>query len=283
PTWRQELDLLILSGLRGRQSVAEVSILSQDLLKRLPEVLQDVSQAVQKGTFLSDIVLAEGTEARYTTEGLQAVSRQLREDIFPEVLEAAPRVLETVPSSMRDLRQRSQKALASNPPNVREIFSPERVTAAIKAVREEVPNVLNRTPAGLFSPDYTVEDRREGFEVRKYSSYAVCDTTMTESKDEHGSIVKEEDGSKALTGSGEGFNTLAGYLFGNNAEDKAMDMTTPVAIDRDASGGRKMWFVMPPEVTAENAPAPRDPSVSVRQIPEEFVAVRQFPGVSWRG
>lgn len=40
------------------------------------------------------------------------------------------------------------------------------------------------------------------------------------------------------TGSGEGFNTLAGYLFGNNTQELAMDMTTPVNIDVSPAGGR---------------------------------------------
>lgn len=39
-------------------------------------------------------------------------------------------------------------------------------------------------------------------------------------------------------GSGEGFNTLAGYLFGNNTQEVAMDMTTPVNIDVSPAGGR---------------------------------------------
>lgn len=39
-------------------------------------------------------------------------------------------------------------------------------------------------------------------------------------------------------GSGEGFNTLAGYLFGNNTREVAMDMTTPVNIDVSPTGGR---------------------------------------------
>lgn len=34
-----------------------------------------------------------------------------------------------------------------------------------------------------------------------------------------------------ISGSGEGFNTLAGYLFGNNTAERAMSMTTPVNID----------------------------------------------------
>lgn len=39
-------------------------------------------------------------------------------------------------------------------------------------------------------------------------------------------------------GSGEGFNTLAGYLFGNNTQEVAMDMTTPVNIDVSPTGDR---------------------------------------------
>lgn len=39
-------------------------------------------------------------------------------------------------------------------------------------------------------------------------------------------------------GSGEGFNILAGYLFGNNTQERAMDMTTPVNIDVSPAAGR---------------------------------------------
>lgn len=55
------------------------------LPKRLPEVTADVSDAVRRGTLFSGVVLARGTEARYTVDGLKAVNRQLREDILPKV------------------------------------------------------------------------------------------------------------------------------------------------------------------------------------------------------
>lgn len=48
--------------------------------------------------------------------------------------------------------------------------------------------------------------------------------------------AKESEG--ATDGSGEGFNTLAGYLFGNNTQERAMDMTTPVNIDVSPTRGR---------------------------------------------
>lgn len=47
------------------------------------------------------------------------------------------------------------------------------------------------------------------------------------------------DGNAGVTvGSGEGFNTLAGYLFGNNTQEVSMDMTTPVNIDVSPTGSR---------------------------------------------
>lgn len=46
------------------------------------------------------------------------------------------------------------------------------------------------------------------------------------------------NGDGVTDGSGEGFNTLAGYLFGNNTKEMAMDMTTPVNIDVSPTGGR---------------------------------------------
>lgn len=49
-------------------------------------------------------------------------------------------------------------------------------------------------------------------------------------------VVDVRDGT--TVGSGEGFNTLAGYLFGNNTQELAMDMTTPVNIDVSPVSGR---------------------------------------------
>ncbi len=178
------------------------------------------------------------------------------------------------------------------------------------------------------------------------------------------------DGKADVTdGSGEGFNTLAGYLFGNNTLEVAMDMTTPVNIDVSRTGDRwasrhvskqkrthttqtgtfiapycfssfewgvllfsseiqiqcpldwyavylripvcsrrtrvilkeihsqfpspeqrerhailswsifrTMSFVMPEDVPAGEAPIPRDPRVSVNDVPSELLAVREFAG-----
>lgn len=45
---------------------------------------------------------------------------------------------------------------------------------------------------------------------------------------------------------------------------------------------RTMSFVMPKDIPAEKAPAPRDPRIDVTDVAEgELLAVREFPGESW--
>lgn len=54
-------------------------------MQRLPEMAKDVSDAAQRGALVSEVILAKGTEARLTVDGLRAVKRQLRQDIIPQV------------------------------------------------------------------------------------------------------------------------------------------------------------------------------------------------------
>lgn len=67
--------------------------------------------------------------------------------------------------------------------------------------------------------------------VLLYCFDVAVDTTAPESETLNGNAG-------VTVGSGEGFNTLAGYLFGNNTQELAMDMTTPVNIDVSPTGGR---------------------------------------------
>ncbi|CAM9758608.1 unnamed protein product [Phaeothamnion confervicola] len=103
--------------------------------------------------------------------------------------------------------------------------------------------------------------------------------------------------------SGQGFNTLAGYLFGRNSRDESMAMTTPVAIDCespaylggssatgassfsvDGGGGkstrRSMSFVLPEGMAAAAAPAPvAGAAVSLGDVAQgERWAVAEFTG-----
>jgi hypothetical protein len=74
-----------------------------------------------------------------------------------------------------------------------------------------------------------------------------------------------------------GFRKLAGYIFGGNNEKKQIAMTSPVHMDISDSGST-MGFVMPAKFTKENLPIPTDPGVTIKIIPEEYVAAIRFGG-----
>ncbi|CAM9991287.1 unnamed protein product, partial [Hapterophycus canaliculatus] len=198
PSWRYEVDDLIkAAGPWG--SLVETEIIATDLVKRLPEIVRDVSSATRRNKLLSAIVLGEGTEARFTVDGLKAVNRQLRKDIIPQALEAAPRIAQAVPrpgTRTRGSSTTSSSTFSSTSANRRKgpmegvaealysikntakSLSPERLQQGLKTVAAETENIFSRTPTGLYSPDYSLEDAEEGFEVRRYASYAVCSATM---------------------------------------------------------------------------------------------------------
>ena len=54
-------------------------------MKQLPDIAADVRASVERGNLLSEVVVGKGTEARSIVDGLTAVNRQLRQDIFPKV------------------------------------------------------------------------------------------------------------------------------------------------------------------------------------------------------
>jgi hypothetical protein len=74
-----------------------------------------------------------------------------------------------------------------------------------------------------------------------------------------------------------GFRKLAGYIFGGNKGSKSIPMTSPVHMDI-ADTGSTMSFVMPSSYRKETLPAPDDTGVSIRLIPEEYVAALRFGG-----
>jgi hypothetical protein len=77
--------------------------------------------------------------------------------------------------------------------------------------------------------------------------------------------------------SGPGFRKLAGYIFGGNATNTSIAMTSPVHMDLNDSGS-SMSFIMPSAYTRENLPKPNDPDVIIQKTPDEYVAVLQFGG-----
>ena len=119
--------------------------------------------------------------------------------------------------------------------------------------------MLSRTPEGLETPNYEVVERFGDWEVREYENFSVCSTTNVE----------------GFTG----FQTLAGYIFGKNKEEKKMAMTTPVFMTEG-----KMSFVMPSEYWSgdlDKAPTPMDDSSVVKEtVEKKLVAALWYGGVS---
>ncbi|RCV06662.1 hypothetical protein SETIT_1G180900v2 [Setaria italica] len=132
---------------------------------------------------------------------------------------------------------------------------------------------------------FRVLKREADYEIREVESYFVAETTMP--------------GRSGLdfNGSSQSFNVLASYLFGKNTASEQMEMTTPVftrkgepssetmemttpVITKKSAGENKwkMSFVMPAKY-GSNLPRPKDPSVTIKEVPSKIVAVAAFSGL----
>ncbi|KAG8059065.1 hypothetical protein GUJ93_ZPchr0002g24451 [Zizania palustris] len=132
---------------------------------------------------------------------------------------------------------------------------------------------------------FRVLKREAEYEIREVESYYVAETTMP------GRTGFD------FNGSSQSFNVLASYLFGKNMASEQMEMTTPVFIRNGEPSGEKMdmttpvitkksddgnkWkmsFVMPSKYGSD-LPLPKDPSVTIKEVPTKIVAVAAFSGL----
>ena len=132
-------------------------------------------------------------------------------------------------------------------------------------------------------PTYTVVQKTDVFEVRKYEPYLVAEVLVPGPASEAGS---------------QGFSLLGGYIFGKNKGERKLEMTAPVAqtpveppvpvklemtapvTQASAPGGFLVQFVMPKGYTLATLPEPLDARVKLREVPGKSVAVIRFSG-SW--
>jgi SOUL heme-binding protein len=129
-------------------------------------------------------------------------------------------------------------------------------------------------------PAYTVKERVGEIEIRQYTPRFAAETT-----------VDAADDSAARS---EGFNILAGYIFGKNHDKREIamtapvetstgrkiDMTAPVETSAGQAGKMTMRFFLPADVAPSNAPVPNDSRVRLVEIPAQTMAVLRFSG-SW--
>ncbi len=128
-------------------------------------------------------------------------------------------------------------------------------------------------------PEYTVVEKDDSIEIRRYASYIMAKTVISGDLERAGRI---------------GFNRLFNYISGNNRSKSKIAMTAPViqepagekiamtspVIQEADSSGWLMAFVLPSKYTMETAPEPLDSEVTLVEIPVRLVATIRYSGLT---
>lgn len=132
---------------------------------------------------------------------------------------------------------------------------------------------------GIEEPHYRILERLDnGIEIREYPSRITAETTVT-----------GEDPDKARK---EGFEIIAGYIFGKNKNKQSIAMTSPVEINangrsiamtspvevKTGSDAMTMRFFMPASYTMQTLPLPMDSRVKLVALPQTTQAVLKYTG-----
>ncbi|CAN8069012.1 unnamed protein product [Agarophyton chilense] len=249
-TWQQEVQLLFNPKLtRGAKEV-----LLQDLAKRSPEIFDDTRS-----------MLCNNSNFR----GLQDVFRQLAEDVIPDLVVNGPRYFSR---AVQDLPENVSR-MSGDTEAMREAMP----TPSSEDLQREFRNIFNRTPEGLYTPEYRVLCSYDGYEIREYPTVIVATSSMNPSTQE--SEATEVESASAM---GKTFNTLAGYLFGKNENKTAMKMTTPVVLDKGAQE-ETMSFIIGEYNSVQEVPKTLDDSVTLREEVGKTYAVLEFSGYVTQG
>ncbi|MCG5432522.1 heme-binding protein [Mycobacterium sp. MYCO198283] len=115
---------------------------------------------------------------------------------------------------------------------------------------------------GIEEPEYTVIDRVDEVEIRRYGARIAAETTVDADAEPARNI---------------GFRRLARYIFGGNRSRDTIAMTAPVA---QAGDGRSstIRFFMPSTWTRAALPEPNDDTVRLVDVEPELMAVLRFTG-----
>jgi len=142
---------------------------------------------------------------------------------------------------------------------------------------------LKGTLMAIEEPKYTVIEKNETFEIRKYDPYVVAQTKVTGEFDEMGSTA---------------FKILFKYISGENQKRSQIKMTAPVIQENTVQVGQKIQmtapviqeidtidtksatysFVMPQNFTLDTLPLPLDKRIKLKEIPAKTVAVLEYSG-----
>jgi len=114
----------------------------------------------------------------------------------------------------------------------------------------------------LKEPEYTVLQKKNGYEIRKYEPYIIARIAFP---GQYKNVTNK------------GFRVLANYIFGGNKQNMRMSMTTPVFVEKKVDiDGYDIAFVMPSSYKKETLPEPKDDRIKIIEKPSEKVAVYRF-------
>lgn len=285
-TWQEQLDqfLDVDTPCDGRRE------LSINILKRATEITSDLAAALQSKDInkLAPKNLAYGKALL----GLQAFQKQIVNDIIPDLLtNTVPKLIDETPKIINSLSERGANQISTDLlkksqdvlTTVRDISQdPSMLQSTIDDLRRELKNVVKSTPVGIDEPAFTVlkagsaaEEEENSYEIRRYDGYSTCSISISSVSD-ISSTSSTDTPIMDIVSSSKSFNTLAGYIFGENANDQKLTMTTPVILENGA-----MSFVLPRGVTAESAPLPNSDKIALRDLSAgSQVAVRTFTGIA---
>jgi hypothetical protein len=114
------------------------------------------------------------------------------------------------------------------------------------------------------SPEYTTLEKFESFEIRQYPNLILATNNM-------GPVSYNRN-------SGNGFRTVASYIFGGNESKQKISMTSPVMVEMADSV--KMSFIMPSKYEMEDLPKPNNPDVVIHEEKSKILAVIRYGGFS---
>lgn len=130
---------------------------------------------------------------------------------------------------------------------------------------------------GYETPTWTVERRDSPFELRLYQPYLAAEVTLRGNPD---------------TALRKGFQTLAGFIFGENEGRAKVAMTAPVTrepakiamtapVTREGSGDAwTIRFMMPSDYTKATLPQPKNGNIRVVTVDPGRRAVHRFAGLA---
>ena len=121
---------------------------------------------------------------------------------------------------------------------------------------------IHRSSTKIEMYPYTVAKVVEGIEIRNYKARLFTNVPLANQG-------YKQNASK-------GFSKLGGYIFGANARNEKIAMTSPVSMSLGNSPS--MGFMVPQAIKKDALPKPNQPEITFKQEPEKSMAVITFSG-----